>query len=33
MLTYSLIEEEVMKTVFINNLDDHIRKCLIVFIT
>ena len=33
MLTYSLIEEEVMTTVFIDNSYDLIRECLIVFMT
>ena len=35
MLTYNLTyEEEVMKTVFVGDLDDLIRKCLIIlFIT
>ena len=33
MLTCSLIEEEVMTTVFVDNLYDLIRECLIVFMT
>ena len=33
MLTCSLIEEEAMTTVFVDNSYDLIRKCLIVFMT
>ena len=33
MLTCSLIEEEVMTTVFIDNSYDLKRECLIVFTT